>query len=65
MFNPSDYDSATDPNNPDNHAVHQFCTDMNCADKEDADEIALLGAFYDEGLVSANDADNIYRGRTL
>jgi hypothetical protein len=63
MFN--DYDSSTDPRNPDNHAEHQFCTDMNCADKEDADEIALLGDFYNEGLVSSQDADNIYHGRTL
>ena len=64
MRNP-DYDSATDPRNPDNHAEHQFCTDPQCQDKEDQDEIALLGAFYDEGLVSASDADNIYHGRTL
>ncbi len=60
-----EYESATDPRNPDNHSEHRFCTDPNCSDKEDADEIALLGAFYQEGLVSANDADNIYHGRTL
>lgn len=60
-----DYDSATDPRNPDNHDVHQFCTDPNCADKEDQDEIALLGAFYNEGLVSADDAQRIYQGRTI
>jgi hypothetical protein len=63
MFN--DYDSSTDPRNPDNHQEHQFCTDMNCGDKEDQDEIALLGAFYDEGLVSSEDADRIYKGRTV
>ena len=60
-----EYDSSTDPANPDNHAVHQFCTDPGCADKEDSDEIALLGAFYDEGLVSAEDADRIYHGQTV
>ncbi len=62
---PEEYDSATDPRNPDNHQEHQFCTDPNCADKEDPDEIALLGAFYDEGPVSAGDADRIYRGGTI
>ena len=59
------YDSSTDPRNPDNHNEHQFCTNLDCPDKEDLDEIALLGAFYEEGLVSAEDADRIYHGKTL
>lgn len=59
------YDSSTDPRNPDNHREHQFCTNPGCPDKKDQDEITLLGAFYDEGLVSAEDADRIYYGKTL
>jgi hypothetical protein len=61
----SEYDSSTDPNNPDNHREHQFCTDMSCGCHEDSDEIQLLDAFYQEGLVSTDDADRIYHGKTL
>ena len=59
------YDSSTDPRNPDNHSEHQFCTNPDCPDKEDQDEVAILGNFYAEGLVSTEDADRIYHGKTL
>ncbi len=57
-----DYEPAS---NPDDHSEHQFCTDPACPCKEDVVEVALLGDFYNEGLVSAEDADNIYHGRVL
>lgn len=66
MSIPNDYDSATDPRNPDNHSEHMFCTDMSCPDKaDDSSQVQELQQLYQDGLVSAEDADNIYHGRTL
>jgi len=60
------YDSSTDERNPDNHSEHMFCTDPNCMDKaDDSPQTQELNGFYQDGLVSAADADNIYHGRTL
>lgn len=59
------YDSSVDPNNPDNHAEHQFCTDMSCPCHDDQDEIGLLESFRQDGEVSTDDANRIYRGQTL
>jgi hypothetical protein len=71
MFDPKqaqqeDYDSSTDPNNPDNHSVHQFCTDPNCPDKaDDSPQVQELNQFYTDGLVSADDAYRIFHGKTV
>ena len=63
MFTPDE--SMTDPANPDNHAIHQFCTDSSCNCHEDEDEIALINTFYQDGEVSEADRDRIYRGGTV
>jgi hypothetical protein len=44
---------------------HEFCEDMDCPCHEDQDAIGKLNGYYQDGLVSAEDADNIYRGKTL
>ena len=44
---------------------HEFCTDMSCPCHQDPDNLDELNEYYQEGLVSAQDADNIYRGKTL
>jgi hypothetical protein len=42
-----------------------FCGDLSCPCHGDPDAIGQLGEYYHEGLVSAEDADRIYRGQTL
>lgn len=42
-----------------------FCDDPTCPCHEDADAIHTLNDAYQNGLASTEDADNIYRGRTL
>jgi len=45
---------------------HPFCDDVDgCPCHEDKEAIDELNGYYQEGLVSAQDADNIYRGKTL
>ncbi len=62
----NEYDPSTNnPADPDNHAEHMFCTDMACPCHEDSDEIGLLNTFYQDGEVSVEDADRIFRGRTV
>lgn len=47
------------------HTPGHFCPDMSCPDKEDQDAINQLHAWHQDGLLSDEDRDNIYRGRTL
>jgi hypothetical protein len=66
MKTPNDYDSASDPRNPDSHQDHMFCTDPDCMDKaDDSPQTQELNQYYQDGLVSSQDADNIYHGRTV
>ena len=45
---------------------HPFCDDVEgCPCHEDQEAIEELNGYYQDGLVSASDADNIYRGKTL
>jgi hypothetical protein len=44
---------------------HLFCDDLSCPCHSDQDNINELNGYYQEGLVSSTDADNIYRGRTI
>jgi len=44
---------------------HEFCDDLSCPCHEDQDNIDQLDGYYQQGLVSSQDADNIYRGQTL
>lgn len=44
---------------------HPFCDDMSCPCHEDQGNIDELNSYHQEGLVSTQDADNIYRGKTL
>ncbi len=44
---------------------HPFCDDLTCPCHEDQDAIAELNSFYQDGLVSRDDAERIYRGQTL
>lgn len=47
------------------HKRHDFCFDMTCPCHEDQENISDLGEAYQDGLVSASDADNIYRGKVV
>lgn len=42
-----------------------FCGDMSCECHEDEELIGELNQQYQDGLVSADDADRIYRGKTI
>jgi len=44
---------------------HPFCDDMSCPCHEDEDNVQQLGEQFSDGLVSRDDADRIYRGKTL
>jgi hypothetical protein len=46
-------------------AENPFCDDMSCPCHEDKDAINDLTDYYQDGLVSREDADRIYRGQTL
>lgn len=48
-----------------NHDETLFCYDDSCPDREDQERINIVNEWYQDGLVSAEDADNIYHGRTL
>lgn len=48
-----------------NHNETLFCYDNDCPDREDQERIGQVGEWYQEGLVSAQDADNIYHGRNV
>ena len=42
-----------------------FCDDMGCDCHRDEQAIKTLGDQYQDGLVSASDADKIFRGKTV
>lgn len=42
-----------------------FCEDMSCPCHEDQNAVNTLNGHYQNGLVSREDADRIYRGQTL
>jgi len=44
---------------------HPFCTDPHCPCKEDQDAIQQTYQQYQDGLLSADDRDRIYRGRMV
>lgn len=48
-----------------NHSEVLFCGDPKCPDQEDQERIGTVAQWYSDGLVSSQDADNIYRGRTI
>ena len=44
---------------------HPFCDDLSCPCHEDQANIDTLNGYYQDGLVSAEDAHRIYRGHTI
>jgi hypothetical protein len=44
---------------------HPFCDDSSCPCKSDQEAIDTLNGYYQDGLVSAEDADKMYKGKTL
>ncbi len=54
---PSDYSVHT--------ADNPFCDDMSCPCHEDQSATYDLNGYYSDGLVSRDDADRIYRGKTF
>ena len=42
-----------------------FCDDMSCPCHNDTDAINDLNGYYQDGLVSPEDANRIFRGKTL
>ena len=47
------------------HGGSGFCYDPTCPCKEDADNIQAVAAAVDAGLVTRQEADNIYQGKTV
>ena len=47
------------------HDEHAFCYDMSCPCHENQSNIDQLGQQHNDGLVSTDDANRIYRGRTV
>lgn len=54
-----------EPVYPAQHNGSGFCWDPTCPDKEDQDNIQALGQAVQDGLVSVDDANRIYHGRTV
>jgi hypothetical protein len=42
-----------------------FCSSDDCDCRENQDAIQELNGYYQDGLASRNDVDNIYHGRTV
>lgn len=66
--NDNDDDWETAEESDDQYSEHtgrKFCYDTTCPDKEDQDAISDLNDWYQNGLASREDVDNIYRGRTV
>lgn len=42
-----------------------FCDDGTCPCHEDNENIAIVGEFVDDGLMTPNEADRYYRGGTI
>lgn len=42
-----------------------FCSEDDCPCHEDEGNMETLNGWYNEGLISAADGDNIYHGRTI
>ena len=47
------------------HTGSGFCWDPTCPDKEDQELIQNLGQAVQDGLTTPQEADNIYRGKTV
>lgn len=54
-----------DDNQYSEHTEHLFCPDMTCPCKESKPLVEELAGYVNEGLVSVEDADRIYRGRNV
>jgi len=54
---PVDYTLHTEEN--------PFCNDLSCPCHEDQSKVGKLNNYYQDGLVSAEDADRIFRGKAL
>lgn len=42
-----------------------WCADMSCACHEDTGEMDQAQDYIDDGLLTTQEADNLYRGRTI
>jgi hypothetical protein len=45
--------------------LYPFCDDMACPDKEDQETIGIVGGYVGDGLMTTNEADHYYRGKTI
>lgn len=50
---------------PPQHNESGFCWDPTCPSQEDHDNVQALGQAVQDGLASTDDANRIYRGRTV
>ncbi len=58
---PFGYTAEGDPN----HNELLFCDSMPCPCHEDAERVAQLNGYVEQGLASAGDANRIYRGQII
>lgn len=42
-----------------------FCGDMGCPCHEDQENTGLVGEYYTDGLMTADEADQYYQGKTI
>lgn len=47
------------------HTPDHFCPDMSCPCHEDQDAIGQVAQWFNDGLMSVDDADRFYRGKVL
>ena len=50
---------------PPQHNASGFCWDETCPDREDQENIGAVAQAVADGLVTPQEADNIYHGRTV
>jgi hypothetical protein len=69
MSQPDEKEHSTVPAIPTDYNLHNadtpFCYDPTCPDKEDADLIEQVNQGYQNGLITAEDADKIVKGHTV
>lgn len=64
-FSPAPASQEDDDNQYSEHTGHLFCPDPLCPCKESQTLIGELAGYVDQGLASVDDANRIYRGKTV
>jgi hypothetical protein len=65
MFGKNNQTTNQNDNQYSEHTEHMFCSDMTCPCKEDRELIGKLNQQIQDGEASVDDANRIYRGKTV